>query len=100
MMSLYNIIKDETPEQYKFDFALWTIEIIREVIKRVFNARMSGVPVWRTLKALGLPAQRLKYAAYQQNEEAARKFLKEEYPGIKKTAKKCGAIIYWGMSRR
>jgi transposase len=37
MMHLYNIIKDETPEQYTFPFALWTIEIIREVLKRVFK---------------------------------------------------------------
>jgi hypothetical protein len=57
---------------------------------------LSGISVWRALKALGLSAQRPKYAAYQLNEEAARKFLKEEYPGIKKAAKKCGAAIYWG----
>jgi hypothetical protein len=30
-----------------------------------------------------------------QNGEAVRKFLREEYPGIKKAAKKCGATIYW-----
>jgi transposase len=58
MMRLYTIIKDETPEQYTFDFALWTIEIIREVIKRIFKVSMSGVSVGRTLKALGLSAQR------------------------------------------
>ena len=37
MMRLYHIIKDETPEQYVFPFGLWTIEIIREVIRRIFN---------------------------------------------------------------
>jgi transposase len=96
LMRLYNIIREETPEQYTFPFALWTIEIIREVLRRVFNVHLSGVSVWRTLKALGLSAQRPKYVAYQQNEEAVRKFLREEYPDIKKTAKKCGAAIYWG----
>jgi transposase len=96
LMRLYKIIKDKTPEQYTFPFALWTIEIIREVIRRVFNVRMSGVSVWRTLKALGLSPQRPKYAAYQQNEEAVRKFLREEYPDIKKAAQKCGAAVYWG----
>ena len=79
-----------------FPFALWTIEIIREVIRRVFNVPMSGVSVWRTLRALGLSAQRPKYVAYQQNREAVEKFLREEYPAIKKAAKKCGATIYWG----
>jgi transposase len=96
MMRLYDIIKDETPEQYKFDFALWTIEIIREVIKQIFKVTMSGVSVWRTLKALGLSAQRPRHVAYQQNEEAVEEFLKKTYPGIKKEAKKCGAAVYWG----
>jgi transposase len=53
LMRLYNIIKDKTPEQYVFPFALWTTEIIREVIQRLFKVSMSGVSVWRTLKALG-----------------------------------------------
>jgi transposase len=96
MMRLYTIIKDKTPEQYTFPFVLWTIEIIREVLRRIFNVHMSGVSVWRTLKALGLSAQRPKHVAYQQNGEAAEKFLREEYPDIKKAAKKCGATIYWG----
>jgi hypothetical protein len=96
MMRLYNIVKDKTPEQYTFPFGLWTIEIIREMIRRIFNAHMSDVSVWRTLKALGLSAQRPKHVAYQQNEEAVREFLREEYPKIKKAAKKCGAAIYWG----
>jgi hypothetical protein len=34
--------------------------------------------------------------AYQQNEEVVERFLRKEYPGIKKEAKKCGATIYWG----
>jgi transposase len=57
---------------------------------------MSGVSVWRTLKALGLSAQRPTHAAYQQNAEAVEQFIKKEYPGIKKEAKKYGATIYWG----
>ena len=96
MMRLYAIITDKTPEQYKFPFALWTVEIIREVIRRVFKVSMSGVSVWRTLKALGLSAQRPKHVAYQQNAEAVEQFLKKEYPKIKKEAKKYGATIYWG----
>jgi transposase len=96
MMRLYNIIKDETPDQYTFGFALWTIEIIREFIKRVFKITMSRVSVWRTLKALGLSAQRPRHVTYQHKEEAVEEFLKKEYPAIKKEAKKCGETVYWG----
>jgi transposase len=95
-MTLYNIIVDKTPEQFKFPFALWTIDIIREVIKREFNVSISGVSVWRTLQSLGLSAQRPKHVAYQQNAEVVERFLKEDYPNIKKAAKRCKATIYWG----
>jgi hypothetical protein len=52
------------------------------------------------MKALGLSAQRPCHVAYQQNEEAVKKFLKKEYPEIKKEAKKRGATVYWGMNQR
>jgi transposase len=67
-------IKDETPEQYTFDFVLWTIETIREVIQRLFQVTMSVVSVWRTLKALGLSAQRPRHVAYQQMRKRQRSF--------------------------
>jgi hypothetical protein len=38
--------------------------------------------------------------AYQQNKEAMEKFLKKEYPEIKKEAKRCGGAVYWRMNRR
>jgi transposase len=45
MMRLYTMIKDKTPEQYSVPFALWTVELIRGIIRRVFKARLSGVSV-------------------------------------------------------
>jgi hypothetical protein len=90
----------EAPEQYAFDFALWTIETIREVIQRLFQVTMSGVSVWRTLKALGLSAQRPRHVAYQQNEEAVQEFLKKEYPEIKKEAKSAVRRCIGGMNLR
>jgi transposase len=95
-MKLYDMIVDKTPEQFKFSYALWTIAIIREVIEREFQVRMSEVSVWRTLQSLGLSAQRPKYIAYQQNAEAVETFLQEEYPSIKRAAKRRNAAIYWG----
>jgi hypothetical protein len=63
MMRLYTIIKDETPEQYTFNFALWTIEIIREVIKRTGKVPMVGMEepegiglVGATAPPWGIPA--------------------------------------------
>jgi transposase len=92
---IYYMIKDETPEQYKFPFALWTIELVREVIRQKFNVNMSSVSVW-TLRSLGLTPQRPKRKAFQQNPAAVRKFMSEEYPKIREFANSIGASIYWG----
>jgi transposase len=96
MFHLYKIITGENPLQYKFEFALWTIEIVRQLIAREFGVKLSGVSVWRTLRALGLSPQKPKRLAYQQNPAAVKKFLQEEYPAIKRLASECGAKIYWG----
>lgn len=96
MMKIHKIVVDETPEQYKFPFALWTIEIVRQVIKTTFGIKLSSVSVWRTLRSLGLTPQKPKRVAYQRSKESVDKFLKEEFPAIKKEANTCGALIYWG----
>jgi transposase len=93
---LYQIITGENPLQYKFEFALWTVEIVRQLILREFGVKLSGVSVWRTLRALGLSPQKPKQVAYQQNPATVKKFLHKEYPGIKQHASACGAKIYWG----
>jgi transposase len=96
LFHLYKIITAENPLQYKVEFALWTIEIVRQLILREFGLRLSGVSVWRTLRALGLSPQKPKRVAYQQNPAAVKKFLHEEYPAIKQLAGGLGAKIYWG----
>ena len=64
--------------------------------KKVFNVRLSPISVWRTVRVLGLTPQRPLRRAYQQDSEAVKKFLTEEYPEIKKQAKRCRATIYRG----
>jgi transposase len=96
MLQLYRMITAGNPLQYKFEFALWTTEIVRQLIAREFGVKLSGVSVWRTLRALGLSPQKPKRLACQQNPGAVKKFLHEEYPAIKRLASDCGAKIYWG----
>jgi len=96
LMKLFSVITDETPEQYKFPFALWTISIIRDVVRQLFNVRLSEVSVWRTMKKLGLTPQRPLRRAYQQKTEAVQQFLSDEFPKIRDRAKLLGASIYWG----
>jgi transposase len=96
MLQLYRIITAGNPLQYKFEFALWTTEIVRQLIVREFGIKLSGVSVWRALRALGLTPQKPKRVACRRNPDAVKKFLHEEYPAIKRPASDCGAKIYWG----
>jgi hypothetical protein len=96
MFHLYKIITAGNPLQYQFEFALRAIEIVRQLILREFGLRLSGVSVWRTLKASGLSPRKPKRAAYRQNPAAVKKFLHEEYPAIKQVAGDLEAKIYRG----
>ena len=44
----------KNPMQMKFEFALWTRDMVRELIREHFNVRLSEVSVGRLLRKLGL----------------------------------------------
>ncbi len=92
---LYSLIAGQDPRQMQFDFALWTREMVREVIRREFGVRLSVVSVGRLLRKLGLSPQRPLHRAYQQNPAAVERWKSEAYPAIRKEAEAAGAVIYF-----
>src|SRR5438105_7592089 len=90
---LYALIAGRDPRQMQFEFALWTREMVREVIRREFGVRLSVVSVGRLLRRLGLSPQRPLHRAYQQNPEAVERWKREEYPAIRGQAEAEGATI-------
>ncbi len=92
---LYNTITQKNPLQLKFEFALWTRGMIREVIRKQFGVRLSEVSVGRLLKKLGLTPQRPLRRAYQQDPKKVERWLKREFPRIRALAKKEGATLFF-----
>lgn len=92
---LYALIVGKDPRQMQFEFALWTREMVREVIRREFGVALSVVSVGRLLGKLGLSPQRPLHRAYQQNPEAVERWKREEYPAIKAAAEQEGATVYF-----
>ena len=69
MLELRALVIGIDPRQLSFGLALWTRDMIRELIWRRFRVKVSKVTVGRILKKLGMTPQRPLYRAWQQNPE-------------------------------
>ena len=96
MKWLSNTIREKDPRQLCFPFALWTLGMVREVIRRKFGVNLSEVSVGRILKTLGFSPQRPLYKAWQQDKVLVSRWKEKEYPKIKKRARKENALIFFG----
>ena len=92
---LYEWSGGSDPAQFSFEFALWTRDMVRQVIRREFKISLSVVSVGRLLRTMGLSPQRPLYRAYQQNPEAVQRWKDEELPAIRAAAKAEGATVYF-----
>jgi len=92
---VYRIVTGKNPLQLKFEFALWTREMIRDLIKRRFGVSMSVVSVGRLLAKLGLTCQRPLFRAYQQDAEMVDQWMQKEYPRLAARAKAEGAEVFF-----
>lgn len=95
MAWLYRAVTLGNPQQYQFEFALWTARMIGGIIQKKFGISLSKASVCRLLNQMGITPQRPLWRAYQQDPKAVEKWLVEEYPIIKQTAMKCGASIWF-----
>lgn len=89
-------LKDRRPEQLKLPFFLWTREAVALLIERRFGIQVSRWTAGRYLKRWGFTPQKPVRRAWEQNDAAVRRWLKEEYPRLRREAKQEGAVIYWG----
>lgn len=62
-----NAVRDHNPQQFKFEFGLWTLLLIRHLIKRQFKKELSVSSVHRLMETLGFSAQKPIYQAWQQD---------------------------------
>ncbi len=92
---LSKIIRTKNPQQLKFDYALWTIRMIRRLIREQFKAKLSEVSVGRLLKRLGFTPQRPLYRAWQQDKALVEQWQAKEFPKLAKRAKRDNALIFF-----
>ena len=93
---LYDAVTLGDPAQMQFPFALWTSKLLCEALFRKFGIRLSKASMCRLLNQLGLSPQRPLWRAWQQDPASVEKWLKEEYPAIRRMAKKANGEIWFG----
>jgi transposase len=93
---IYNAVAQKNPLQFRFQFALWTRDMVATLIKQKYGIRLAANSVGRLLAQLGITPQKPLHRAIERDETLVQKWLKVEYPKIKKMAKAQGADIYFG----
>lgn len=93
---IVRLIVGRCPDQLRLPFALWTREAVQQLIRERCGLQLSVWTVGRYLKRWGLTPQKPRRRAFEQDPEAVRRWLAEEYPAIQRLAKQQGAAIHWG----
>jgi transposase len=90
------LIVGKMPNQLKLPFYLWTRAAVVSLIAREYGITVSLVTVGRYLLAWGLSPQKPVRRAYERNDAAITRWLKQDYPAIARQARRDKAAIYWG----
>ena len=88
-------VRDRHPDQLKLPFYLWTREAVQQLIAQQFGIEVSVWTVGRYLRDWGFTPQKPARRAWEQNPRAVRRWLREEYPAVRRQARRENAEIYW-----
>jgi transposase len=92
---LAGLIAESDPRDHGFGVALWTREVVRQLIAARFGVQLTVASVGRTLHHLGFSAQRPLYRAEQADPVAVARWREIEYPTIAAQAKATGGTVYF-----
>ena len=95
LRELADLLITTDPRDHGFPVALWTREIVRQLIAARFGVPLTVASVGRTLHDLGLSAQRPLYRAEQADPAAVARWKQVEYPRIAAAAKTTGGTVYF-----
>lgn len=95
MKWVYDAVTMGNPLNYQFEFCLWTLNIIREMIASELGVELSKSSVSRLLGHLGLSPQRPIYKSYKQDPKKIEHYIHKTFPDLAQQAKSLGAQIYF-----
>lgn len=96
---VFRWVNGKNPQQYGFDFGLWTRQVVQALVVERFEIGLSLASIGTMLARLGLTAQKPLQRAYQRDPEAIERWQQVTYPNIAAQARREGAeIFFWDES--
>src|SRR4051795_2803138 len=92
---LAGLIAETDPRDHGFAVALWTRDVVRQLIEARFGVALTVASVGRTLHDLGFSAQRPLYRAEQADPAAVAAWKQVEYPTIAAAATAAGGTVFF-----
>jgi transposase len=89
------LVAGKNPDQLKLPGFLWTRALVRELIVREFGIELGEDTVGRYLREWGFSPQKPMRRAYEQSDEAVRRWLEVDYPQLVRRAYRERAEILW-----
>ena len=94
-LQIAKLVAGKNPDQLKLPGFLWTRALVAELIVRELGVEVGEETVGRYLRAWGFSPQKPMRRAYEQSDEAVRRWLEQTYPAIEKAARRQRAEILW-----
>jgi transposase len=95
MRWIYETVTEGDPRQEGFPFALWTLKMIGQLIRRELGIKLSRWSLSRLLKQMGLSVQRPVWRAWQQDPDAVKRWQSRQFPALRAYAKRIEAKVYF-----
>ncbi len=95
LSELAGLIAQSDPRDHGFAVALWTREVVRQLIAARFGVQLTVASVGRTLHNLGFSAQRPLYRAEQADPVAVARWREIDDPTIAAQAKATGGTVFF-----
>jgi transposase len=94
-LRITQLVAGKSPDQLSLPGFLWTRALVAELIWRELEIKVSEETVGRYLRAWGFSPQKPMRRAYEQSDEAVRRWLEVDYPQLVKRAYRERAEILW-----
>lgn len=82
-----------SPEDFGYDRALWTRDILAEILNEEFKLDVVGSTVGKHLKKIGLSYQKPWFRSREQDPQKVERFLDDTFPRIQRLAERISADI-------